>query len=127
MVLGFGQRQRPYKSGNYQNYQQQQQQQPQPNRYLQQYSREPHTQQSIQSYPEEGYYPENLYNKYDVVQNEILGSGNFEVIQGGTFYDEDTYYHAHNNRKPYNTNKGNFLENFRDFADIKGEYEYNTK
>jgi hypothetical protein len=47
------------------------------------------------------------------------------VIQGGTFYDEDTYYHAHNNRKPYN--KGNFLENFRDFADIKGEYEYNKK
>jgi hypothetical protein len=89
--------------------------------------RDPHPQQSVQSYPDDGYYPEVLYNKYDVVQNEILGSGNFEVIQGGTFYDEDTYYHAHNNRKPYHNNKGNFLENFRDFADIKGEYEYNRK
>lgn len=59
-------------------------------------------------------------------QNEILGSGNFEVIQGGTFYDADTYYQANANRKPYN-NKVNFLENFRDFADIKGEYEETKK
>ena len=118
---GYGQRQRPYKSGNYQNYQQQ------PASRYQQYNRDPSPQQSVQSYPEEGYYPDNVYNKYDVVQNEILGSGNFEVIQGGTFYDEDTYYHAHNNRKPYNKGNANFLENFRDFADIKGEYEYNKK
>ncbi len=124
---GYGQRSRPFKAGNYQSYTQQPIQQQQPNRYLQQYHRDPYPQQSIQSYPEEGgYAPEALYNKYDVVQNEILGSGNFEVIQGGTFYDDDTYYHANSNRKPYN-NKGNFLENFRDFADIKGEYEYNKK
>ena len=130
-LVGYGQRSRPFKAGNYQSYTQQPVQpvqQQQPNRYLQQYHRDPYPQQSIQSYPEDGgYAPEAVYNKYDVAQNEILGSGNFEVIQGGTFYDDDTYYHANSNRKPYNNNKGNFLENFRDFADIKGEYEYNKK
>jgi len=46
------------------------------------------------------------------------------VIRGGTFYDEETYLQGNANRKP---NKGQYLENFRDFADIKGEYEYKKK
>jgi len=43
------------------------------------------------------------------------------VLQGGTYHDKDTYFYANSNRKP---NKGHYLENFRDFADIKGKYEF---
>jgi hypothetical protein len=58
----------------------------------------------------------------DERDNEILGSGNFEVIKGGTFYDPDTYYNTRYNSRPKQYYGENFLENFRDFADIKGDH-----
>nr|XP_003705817.2 PREDICTED: uncharacterized protein LOC100880726 isoform X1 [Megachile rotundata] len=70
----------------------------------------------------------------------ILGSGNFGVIRGGTYYPEDKdadeystddslynpYYHGGNrgrsnyfrNPKPQPIRGGDFFANFRDFADI---------
>ena len=60
------------------------------------------------------------------INNEILGSGNFEVIKGGTFYDADTYYYSTYNRRPQYGEE--LFENFRDFADIKNElYQYKWK
>lgn len=75
------------------------------------------------------------YN-YNEEDNEILGSGNFEVIKGGTFYDPHDYHSAYsqypsnsNTRRPsqgqgfgyYNKGGGDYFHNFRDFADIKGD------
>ena len=98
--------------------------------YANQQRRDPYTEQTIQSYPvENNYYPGTAgdpYNGYgEVVNNEILGSGNFDVIKGGTFYDEDTYYYSTYNRRPQYGEQ--LFENFRDFADIKKDrykYEY---
>ncbi len=59
--------------------------------------------------------------------NEILGSGNFDVIKGGTFYDPDTYYNTRYNTRPQNQYGGDFLSNFRDFADIKGDHLRRTR
>jgi len=60
-----------------------------------------------------------------IEDNSILGSGNFEILTGGTFYDEDDY------RRPYSNNqaaqpykyfgKNDIFHNFRDFADIKSD------
>ena len=58
---------------------------------------------------------------FDAKENEILGSGNFEVIKGGTFYDADTYYNARGNTRPKQHYGGDFFENFRDFQDIKSD------
>ena len=58
--------------------------------------------------------------------NEILGSGNFDVIKGGTFYDPGTYYNLRYNTRPKQHGGGgydaDFLDNFRDFADIKNDH-----
>ncbi|XP_012062573.1 PREDICTED: uncharacterized protein LOC105625870 [Atta cephalotes] len=71
-------------------------------------------------------------------QHSILGSGNFGVIRGGTYYPEDKendeyaideslynpYYHNrgraqyYRNPKPQPIRGGDFFANFRDFADI---------
>ncbi|KAL0130003.1 hypothetical protein PUN28_001942 [Cardiocondyla obscurior] len=71
-------------------------------------------------------------------QHSILGSGNFGVIRGGTYYPEDKendeyaideslyspYYHGrsrghyYRNPKPQPIRGGDFFANFRDFADI---------
>jgi len=62
------------------------------------------------------------YYSSQTQDNEILGSGNFEVIKGGTFYDQDDYRYVPNsaNYRPTTYNK-DFFHNFRDFADIKEE------
>ncbi|KOC70509.1 hypothetical protein WH47_00654 [Habropoda laboriosa] len=74
------------------------------------------------------------------VHHPLLGSGNFGVIRGGTYYPEDKetdeysmddslynpYYHGGNrgranyfrNPKPQPIRGGDFFANFRDFADI---------
>lgn len=83
--------------------------------------REPYPLSSIQSFPKNTGYDRNSYYVQDEKDNEILGSGNFEVIKGGTFFDEDTYHQSSYNRRPQPSQNGNFLENFRDFADIKGD------
>ena len=88
--------------------------------------RDPYPQQSIQSYPENEY-DRASYDPYEERHNAVLGSGNFEVLKGGTFYDNDVYYHSEQNRRPRpNQNSGdNILYNFRDFADIKNDlYQY---
>lgn len=71
-------------------------------------------------------------------QHSLLGSGNFGVIRGGTYYPEDKendeysvdeslynpYYHNrgraqyYRNPKPQPIRGGDFFANFRDFADI---------
>ncbi|KAG7190466.1 hypothetical protein KM043_006569 [Ampulex compressa] len=72
-------------------------------------------------------------------QHPLLGSGNFGVIRGGTYYPEDKendeynvdeslyspYYHGSRSRanyfrnpKPQPVRGGDFFANFRDFADI---------
>ncbi|KAK2584099.1 hypothetical protein KPH14_006542 [Odynerus spinipes] len=75
------------------------------------------------------------------VQHPLLGSGNFGVIRGGTYYPEEReneeynvddgvynpYYHGssarargnyYRNPKPQPVRGGDFFANFRDFADI---------
>ena len=83
-------------------------------------------------------------------QNSILGSGNFEILKGGTFYDKDDYLRPYrwsvlyivafsdwliicifsNNKPPRQNNyygDNDIFSNFRDFADIKGDAkEYNN-
>lgn len=71
-------------------------------------------------------------------QHSLLGSGNFGVIRGGTYYPEDKendeysvdeslynpYYHSrgraqyYRNPKPQPNRGGDIFANFRDFADI---------
>ena len=88
-------------------------------------SRDAYTEQTIQSYPPAS--NQNYYDPYqgygEVINNEVLGSGNFDVIKGGTYYDEDTYYYSTYNRRPQYGEQ--LFENFRDFADIKNDrYRY---
>jgi len=51
-------------------------------------------------------------------KNDILGSGNFIIETGGTFYDGDELPYSYRNHHNYYDNNFN---NFRDFADIKRE------
>ena len=96
--------------------------------YYGQRNRDPYTEQTIQVVPVDNndYYNTNdPYSGYQrgAINNEILGSGNFEVIKGGTFYDPDTYYYSTYNRRPQYGEE--LFENFRDFADIKNDrYRY---
>ena len=89
--------------------------------------REPYPQSSVQSFPNKGFERKSKLNTQQALQeerdNEILGSGNFEIIRGGTFFDEDTYYYSQRrpNNNYYEKNSGDIFENFRDFADIKGD------
>ena len=34
--------------------------------------------------------------RYDVEDNEILGSGNFDIVKGGTFYQNDDFQYRFN-------------------------------
>jgi len=68
-------------------------------------------------------------NSYQSVEdNSILGSGNFEILKGGTFYDEDDYRRPYSNNRPpqpYNYYGNNdIFHNFRDFADIKDDTKH---
>lgn len=87
-----------------------------------------------------GVYPAESHDHIDrYVDNNLLGSGNFEVVRGGTFYaDEDAYHsngfthssspHHHSDDGDYYHHNGHssgfgspgtdFFANFRDFADI---------
>jgi len=70
------------------------------------------------------------YNHLQSIQdNSILGSGNFEILKGGTFYEEDDYRRPYSNNRPaqpYNYYGNNdIFHNFRDFADIKGDRKNN--
>ena len=99
------------------------------------YHRDPYPQQSIQDrYQGSGKerYGNEFYGGgadpiYIEEQNEVLGSGNFDVIQGGTFYDGqeayyDDEYNDYNRRPPQRYDSENNIENnFRDFADIKND------
>ena len=41
------------------------------------------------------YYVTNTRKSYyNAEDNEILGSGNFDIIKGGTFYDPDDYQYV---------------------------------
>lgn len=86
--------------------------------------------------------PNNVFSaeSHDQYQdNNLLGSGNFEVVRGGTYYqdddhggdyfhpgltghdDGDYYQHHHNAHAPpqgYRVPGQDFFANFRDFADI---------
>ena len=93
---------------------------------------------------------DNSFNSLDQ-DNSILGSGNFEILKGGTFYDKDDYlrpfrfyfqslsiltskfFFSSNNRPPkqssYYGGGNDIFSNFRDFADIKkdgGKKDYNS-
>eukprot|EP00090_Calanus_glacialis_P003612 TRINITY_DN12654_c0_g1_i1.p1 TRINITY_DN12654_c0_g1~~TRINITY_DN12654_c0_g1_i1.p1 ORF type:complete len:479 (-),score=119.68 TRINITY_DN12654_c0_g1_i1:41-1477(-) len=54
-------------------------------------------------------------------ENDILGSGNFYIETGGTFYDDDDDPYAYSNPQSYSNYGNNNFNNFRDFADIKGD------
>ena len=59
------------------------------------YNRDPYPQQSIQDrYHGNERYGNEFYGDpiYVEEKNEVFGSGNFNVIQGGSFYDGDIYY-----------------------------------
>lgn len=80
----------------------------------------------------ERYAIDNSYATVDQ-DNSILGSGNFEILKGGTFYDKDDYLRPYSNNKPPRHNSyygdNDIFSNFRDFADIKGdakEYKNNN-
>ncbi len=90
--------------------------------------KDPYPQQSVQSYPPYAgnFGRDGLLSYEEARDNEILGSGNFEIIKGGTFYDADTFYHTRYNSRPQDyyadeEGGGDFFENFRDFADIKND------
>ena len=91
------------------------------------YHRDPYPQQSIQDrYHGKERYGNEFYGDpiYVEEKNEVLGSGNFDVIQGGTFYDGDIYYDEYDYNRPQPTrydSENNIENNFRDFADIKND------
>ena len=96
------------------------------------YHRDPYPQQSIQDrYPgsEKEQYGNDFFGSENPIfveeKNEVLGSGNFDVIQGGTFYDgAEAYYDEYNYNRPQPTrydSENNIENNFRDFADIKND------
>lgn len=52
--------------------------------------------------------------------NEILGSGNFVIVKGGTFYGTDRSFQHSGYPKNYGNYYGrNQFQNFKDFADLK--------
>ncbi|XP_063992800.1 uncharacterized protein LOC135170689 isoform X2 [Diachasmimorpha longicaudata] len=108
---------------------QQQQQRFRPNRFLGYFQRD-----------RNAAYQAAASNVKDNTQHPLLGSGNFGVIRGGTYYPEDKdaeeysvdeslynpYYSSntargrayYRNPKPQPIRGGDFFANFRDFADI---------
>merc|ERR1712079_473580 len=119
------------------------------NNYNQQYYPQPRPEQARPKPPSRGYaahntqkitqqtrpkiVPKRYVDRYTVdnsyanieQQNSILGSGNFEILKGGTFYDKDDYLRPYSNNKPPRQNNyygdNDIFSNFRDFADIKGD------
>lgn len=71
------------------------------------------------------YRPAPARERYDVEDNEILGSGNFDIVKGGTFYQNDDFQYRFNSNKPTAAydyyGQADYFQNFRDFADIKGK------
>ncbi|XP_066586958.1 uncharacterized protein [Prorops nasuta] len=106
----------------------QQQQRYRPNRFLGYFQRDRNAYQTVATYTTKD------------VQPSLLGSGNFGVIRGGTYYPEEKeedgytaneslfnpYYNNdkrnrqnyYGNPKPQPVRSGDFFANFRDFADI---------
>jgi len=75
-------------------------------------------------YQEPSHSQERLHSQRQhllVEDNSILGSGNFDILKGGTFYSKNDYP-----RSPYSPayrpqGDTDIFHNFRDFADIKSE------
>ena len=79
-------------------------------------------------------YPTYNNNEYAPVDNSLLGSGNFEVLSGGTFYDSDDLHLNHHpydhyldnsyvvfpagHNAPPNNHVDDFFQNFRDFSEF---------
>jgi len=75
-------------------------------------------------------HPDPVYEStgyFEPQDNYILGSGNFGVIRGGIFFDDDDeFLNYHQNflpqydsyEDPYGGGGGDLLSNFKDFADI---------
>lgn len=75
-----------------------------------------------------------LHREKEYLDNTLLGSGNFEVLRGGTFYDEDDpeihhgydhllhdgYYGSQGDHNAPHTNNhvDDFFSNFRDFSEF---------
>jgi len=76
---------------------------------------------------------ENSFNSLEQ-DNSILGSGNFDILKGGTFYEKGDYLRPYSNIRPqkqssYYGGGNDIFSNFRDFADIKkdgGKKDYNS-
>lgn len=85
------------------------------------------------------YRSSNIYSPSTEDNDGVLGSGNFGVIRGGTYYsgsnDEPAFLRGNNahsrpyrrpNPPPLYRGGGDFFQGFRDFADIttptKGSY-----
>jgi len=87
-----------------------------PGRYSTSYQEEPSPQY-------QGFSEPPRFQHTPVVDNSILGSGNFEILKGGTFYDKNDYrQYSHNSRpQSYGYGQNDIFHNFRDFADIKKE------
>ena len=89
----------------------------------------------------QGFSEPSRFQQSPIVDNSILGSGNFEILKGGTFYDKNDYrqyrwwqvletnpaqtenfFFSHNTRpQGYGYGQNDIFHNFRDFADIKKE------
>ena len=107
-----------------------------PGRYSTSYQEEPAPQY-------QGFSEPPRFQQTSIVDNSILGSGNFEILKGGTFYDKNDYrqyrwvenvgvkcatnltfasFFSHNTRpQSYGYGQNDIFQNFRDFADIKKE------
>ena len=105
-----------------------------PGRYSTSYQEEPAPQY-------QGFSEPPRFQQTSIVDNSILGSGNFEILKGGTFYDKNDYrqyrwvenvgvkcatnltsFFSHNTRpQSYGYGQNDIFHNFRDFADIKKE------
>lgn len=72
-----------------------------------------------------------VHREEEYLDNTLLGSGNFEILRGGTFYDDDDdhaydhllhegYYgsHASHNIPHSNNHVDDFFSNFRDFSEF---------
>jgi len=65
-----------------------------------------------------------FYEGNGIEDNSILGSGNFEILKGGTFFDRDDYRQPYSSKRPQGyryPGTGDIFHNFRDFTDIKEE------
>jgi len=87
-----------------------------PGRYSTSYQEEPTPQY-------QGFSEPPRFQQTPIVDNSILGSGNFEILKGGTFYDKNDYRQYSHNTRPqsYGYGQNDIFHNFRDFADIKKE------